>query len=549
MARPECSLCCRIGETCVYPARRSPGRKRLLALQRERQQPANFHVENSLAGILPRYSSTINDSPQGSSTSQVNNHAALFANVTPSSRELPGQSDLMDLPGTAGIDFYVDFSADTFEELSKSCAPPDFMSMWPGDEDASTVSPAAIDCAGLLITDESITSPAIFDTISSAPSTIFRTDQCVPQDTQYAIDIPPALALELMDEFFTYIHCCLPLLNAMTFREKYQYLRAAKTGKLEGLSLESALLLNGMFALSTRFSKADIFTSEPPLNRGHRFCLEATRLFEISCKLLNTTRNSLEYMQGVILLTFNALQSGPTRQSWLLCGICSHLAFELGLHDIDADLIAGVIDHAQLSDSEWRDREERRRAWWVMWDMDTFANAVTFTPFALNMQQAKVLLPMSDRAWFGSQNIITAHLDANNATPWTKLSDSSCQSAWAWFLAGTTLLRQAVDKVMSQEFESLDVESLEAHADCFAMALPELFNLDSDALCMDEENYEEVNWVVSTLLMLQWYVLMSLSVSGMQSIKTWLLQYSFLGTNSNEYIQPPAKRSSSDLRV
>jgi hypothetical protein len=180
--------------------------------------------------------------------------------------------------------------------------------------------------------------------------------------------------------------------------------------------------------------------------------------------------------------------------------------------------------------------------------MDTFANTATFTPFTLNMQQAKVLLPMSDEAWFGSPNIITAHLDANGPTPWAKFSDSSCQSAWAWFLAGTTLLRQAVDMVVSQKLESQDMESLEAHADCFAMALPEVFHLDEDALCLDEDNFEEVNWVVSTLLMLQWYVMVTRNVSGIPFIKTWLLQYSFISPTSDKDFQLPARKSTSNLR-
>jgi hypothetical protein len=490
MKRPECSLCYRIGETCIYPTRRAPGRKRFQALRKTSQQLSESHGTGSSEISIEssqRRRSTINASLENGSKSQNIDHTLSIPDFTLSNEQMASPSAFLDLLGNAEANF--DFSVDNFQELSENGIS-SFLSTWPGNEAVSSTIPTNAGQGGPRMTDEAINLPSTWDTAATRVDRSALKEQLLVQNSTYTIVLSSKIAFSLIDEFFNHVHCCLPLLNSVNLKKDYEYLRMADTERLDHLSLDSALLLNGIFALSARFSKADIFASEQPVDRGQRFFREATRLFEISCQLLNKTCNSLEYIQGVILLTFNALQSGPTRQAWFLCGICARLSCELGLQNTDADLIAGVINYTQLEECEWKYREERRRAWWVVWDMDTFANGVAFTPFALNVPHAKVLLPMTDEAWHGSQNILTAHLDADDPTPWTKFSDTSCQSAWAWFLAGTTLLRQAVDIASSLKLAAQEIDSLETRVDCFAMALPEMFHLESKSSYFDRENFE-----------------------------------------------------------
>jgi hypothetical protein len=55
-------------------------------------------------------------------------------------------------------------------------------------------------------------------------------DQSASQDPTYAIDIASAIAIDLIDELFDHVHCCLPLLNSVKFKTKYEYLRMADDG-------------------------------------------------------------------------------------------------------------------------------------------------------------------------------------------------------------------------------------------------------------------------------------------------------------------------------
>lgn len=404
------------------------------------------------------------------------------------------------------------YSSDNIMEVPAKIPELPFMSTWPEDHDVPLtissnsdrhespfVSGHGTKC---LLTPHTATLGATdlgtgFDALDS---------QCSFQIETYDVDMPPSVALRLIDEFFEYVHCCLPLFHSERFKKRYEYLHHAKTCKVSGISLESALVLNGMFSLCARFSTADIFHSEEPLHRGDRFFEEALRLYDLSCKKLTGGDTTLEYVQGVIILTFNALQSCPSRQGWLLSSVCCRLAFELGLHNTDTDIVSGVTDEACLPQNVWRDREERRRAWWVVWDMDTFANALALTPFALDLRWANVLVPVPDDAWIGPRRIASTYLDANSPSPWKRLSHLPEQSSWAWFLAGTIVLRRALEAVQRQKLGDQALDDLDAHACCFAMALPEVFQLGLNALSFDDHNFGEMNWVMSTLIMLQLYV-------------------------------------------
>lgn len=135
MKRPECSLCYRIGETCIYPARRAPGRKRVLALHRTNLQLSESYGNGSSAGVSQRRSSIMNTSLENNFNSQIFDHSPLFPDFTLSNEQMASPSAFMDLPGNAEANF--DLLVDNFQELSENCEP-DFISMWPGNEVVSS---------------------------------------------------------------------------------------------------------------------------------------------------------------------------------------------------------------------------------------------------------------------------------------------------------------------------------------------------------------------------------------------------------------------------
>jgi hypothetical protein len=48
------------------------------------------------------------------------------------------------------------------------------------------------------------------------------------------------------------------------------------------------------------------------------------------------------------------------------------------------------------------------------------------------------------------------------------------------------------------------IQNAEAMAGCFAMALPESFETDTDTLIFDEKHFTASNWVLCTVMMLHW---------------------------------------------
>jgi hypothetical protein len=134
--------------------------------------------------------------------------------------------------------------------------------------------------------------------------------------------------------------------------------------------------------------------------------------------------------------------------------------------------------------------------------MDTFINSLALTPFALDLRHANVLLPMADDDWLEAKHYVSTYLDAKSEAPWRNLANLQKQSTWAWFLASTTIMRQAVDAASSPATVD-ELDNIQLGADCLAMVLPEVFELDS-ASSFAQHKPGEMNWVMSTLILLQW---------------------------------------------
>ena len=125
--------------------------------------------------------------------------------------------------------------------------------------------------------------------------------------------------------------------------------------------------------------------------------------------------------------------------------MCSRLAFELGLDKIDEDLLGVDYSSEWESPYEWVEREEKRRAWWLVWELDVFASTILKRPQAIDKSQINVLLPASDAQWFDNCPISSTFIIRDVANTWRTLQDCPNQDVRAWFLVCTFFMATALD--------------------------------------------------------------------------------------------------------
>lgn len=76
----------------------------------------------------------------------------------------------------------------------------------------------------------------------------------------------------------------------------------------------------------------------------------------------------------------------------MLAGICSRLAYELGLSELDEN------DYEVLYATDWVAKEGQRRVWWLVWELDAFDSTLCKRPFAIDRHRISIMLPVSDDA-------------------------------------------------------------------------------------------------------------------------------------------------------
>ena len=320
----------------------------------------------------------------------------------------------------------------------------------------------------------------------------------------YNLIVPPEVADELIDVYFKKIQAFLPIFRQSKFYSEFLNNAIAHGQRYLNLPRVSEFLLNAMFALSARFSTAPSFSEQDPVNRGNRFMERATMLWEEMCRDQRDSIPTLECLQGLILLTFTVLQRGPSSQAWSLCGACCRLAYDLDLHNVDLDIVSGKCDQSSLSLDECLLREEKRRAWWMIWEMDTFASALSGRPFAIDARRMSVLLSVSDKAWFENQRVPSVPLDTSTGMAWKELCDCPNQDERAWFLVSLSILRQISEALLAPTPRKQALQDVEAVIGCFVLALPETFHVGSGSILFDDHNFSRNNWVICTLVVIQW---------------------------------------------
>lgn len=264
-----------------------------------------------------------------------------------------------------------------------------------------------------------------------------------------------------------------------------------------------AFMIYGMFAIGARFSRATHFENVAPTERGEEFVNRATTIKDAIIKTIQVP--SLEFVKGCVMLAFYFFTAGQIGQGSVLTSVCVRFAYDLSLNVIDEDLID---DNGDLNDpvSEPSSdacikREELRRLWWSIWELDTFVSTLSRQPYGIERGQIKVLLPISDHNWFCRIPTRSAFIKHQPEVAWKSLKFCPNQPARAWFLIANYLLSCISFGARQRSRTSTTTKDTMETALCnFKLSLPTSFQLGS--LFFDKTNFEEVNWIVSTHLMI-----------------------------------------------
>jgi hypothetical protein len=212
---------------------------------------------------------------------------------------------------------------------------------------------------------------------------------------------------------------------------------------------------------------------------------------------------NLQLLQGFILLGWCYQISGGAAQSCLLSGICCHLAYELGLNNIDRDIMDADASSQWTSVEEWSSREGLRRLWWLIWELDMFSTTVLRRPHTIEKTSMNVLLPVSDVNFFSNTPVVSVPIIQDYMQTWKSLSDSPNQDARAWFLVASFLQAIQHDMLQGRRTSPETIADFQSQLTCFSILLPSCFHLGQDTLSFDDENFASSNWIVTTHLMVQ----------------------------------------------
>lgn len=445
---PICSLCDRTSSLCEFPSKRKKSNPSL----KPRKKPPIRAFNDDVDWLFPLLE---NDSLAGPSMDQASpNLAEMFTlddTVDYTGLRQPYNLDLTHQQGELrSAQDLVDFTASELDFENVSLQPPSTYST-PSDSNSSNTE-----------------SPRNHTPHSS-------------------------ISTELMDLFFDHVQPWLPILHKTRFLRRYG-VHLSNDNPFKDLASDEAFLLSTAFALAARYSSHDSLIKTSAVDRGHKF-FETAGDYLSKCRDL--TSPTLAYLQGTIMYAFYYYNRGVFLQGWVHTGICVQLAYELGLDNMDDE------DSNAPQNMTWSEKEEMRRAWWLVWELDTFGSIVSSRPVMIDCMRMSVLLPVSDEQWFNDAETTSARLLPDPGTCWKSLDRAENQSARAWFLVANHLMSHVQSSRQRKDGISPEMQiRLENDISCMRLALPPSMLLETDHSNSNPANMHDRNWVIGTHLML-----------------------------------------------
>ncbi|KAK1447359.1 hypothetical protein CMEL01_09198 [Colletotrichum melonis] len=311
----------------------------------------------------------------------------------------------------------------------------------------------------------------------------------------YRTEIPTEVATELVNLYFDKIQAWLPLLHRPNFFARYIVDGSFHKERLLQVSLEEGLLLYGIFALAARHSNNEYFQGLSPPNRGDNFAEWAIQYYG---RLRSSdSETTLEYLQGCVLLAFYLYTAGPSHQAWILTGVCVRLAYDLDVCCMDEE-----DGGNEMASTKWSAEEERRRAFWLIWEIDTFASILSMRPRGLNSQRIIVRLPVSDEAWFSNNPCESPVIPLNPTQVWRVLLDSPNKDERAWFLVANYLMALAYEAASGQQKSQREYSDLASSITYFSLAVSRRYGLETKPPVFTARTFANANWIIGMHLML-----------------------------------------------
>lgn len=238
--------------------------------------------------------------------------------------------------------------------------------------------------------------------------------------------------------------------NMTTFSLFYQPGFQSKLAALPS-NLEAAALVASIFIFSSRFLQDEakrggyplLQQDVDPLPTPEVFHALARRYIDNTLEECAEDSPSLCVLQAIILCTFHQLSQDVRGLAWRSLGICIRIAYEINLHKIDSERVANQSSHLPYEKDKWVQDEERRRAWWAVWELDAFASTIRRLPTGLDSTQIETFLPVSDEAWFSATYQPSCCLDLDPKARW-KLLEKCANHSWkAWYIVLNSMMLDA----------------------------------------------------------------------------------------------------------
>ncbi|KAF4340665.1 hypothetical protein FBEOM_5381 [Fusarium beomiforme] len=307
------------------------------------------------------------------------------------------------------------------------------------------------------------------------------------------LSTPEPVAVELVHLFFEKIQPWLPLLHRPKFFSSY--INSSESGFCDPSNLvdHDKLMIHGVLALAARHSINAYFVNIPAPERGNELLKEACALYG---KLRAAEElPTIEYLQGCVLLAVNLAVDGPCHRTWILTGVSVRMAYDLDLCNMDD--CEDVCSDAE----EWTAMEERRRLFWVIWELDTFLSTIARRPRAIDRRRMAVLLPVSDEAWFAQKPVDSSLLATRPSEVWKCLVNSPNQDERAWFLVANYIMALAYETTTSTHDQEKDREEIVNAITCFSLLVTQRFGLASHPGLFSLSN-PAYHWIIGIHLMI-----------------------------------------------
>ncbi|KAK7202354.1 fungal-specific transcription factor domain-containing protein [Myxozyma melibiosi] len=203
-------------------------------------------------------------------------------------------------------------------------------------------------------------------------------------------------------------------------------------------------LLAAMFSISTRFpdSSADgLFPddSSDGQKSHQKFHKISIKLIDEMLAVCSDEPPPFCLLQAMTLAVFYKLIAGVRGTSWRLLGMSIRVAYELRLHLIDYE---GTNEPPSDESSirSWILKEERRRCWWALWEMDAYASIILRLPTAVHSHFIDTYLPVPDSCWFTAHHQRSCLLSSEPGMRWKMLVESKNESPTAWRILFISLM-------------------------------------------------------------------------------------------------------------